>query len=183
MERGPGSGRGIVRRTGGSRRTARPALTLAAAGLLLIAGCASQPGHVAGGQAPAGPSPKALATQYLTIAAPANRQLDREVDAYNDQARRNLTVAESALRAEAATERRFDQLLLTIRFPARIAATAHALARINQGRIDLTELQAESTSLAGLQSFTAGHQAADAAVEVQVRAIRRQLGLPPPDNS
>jgi hypothetical protein len=47
----------------------------------------------------------------------------------------------------------------------------------------LTGEQARSTSLTGLVSFTGRHRAADAAVEVQVRILRRALGLPPPDDS
>jgi hypothetical protein len=162
-----------------ARRPAQAAICL----LLLTSGCASRPGGAAGGHARAGPGTKALAAQYLAIAVPANRQLDREVDAYDDHARGSLVTAESALHAEAATEDRFDNLLLEIRFPSRIAATAGALVRVNQHRIGLTELQARSSSLAGLHSFTAARTAADAAVEIQVRAIRRQLGLPPPENS
>jgi hypothetical protein len=156
---------------------------LAALCVLLVSGCASQPGRAARGQASAATSLKALAAEYLAVASPANRQLDREVDAYDDHARGSLGTAESALRSEAVTERRFDNLLLKIRFPAPIAATAQALVRVNQHRIALTELQAQSISLSGLQSFAADHKADDAAVEVQVRAIRRQLGLPPPENS
>jgi hypothetical protein len=161
----------------------RLALALAAFCLLLASGCTSEPGAAAGGHPSAGTGRKELAAEYLAIAAPANRQLDREVDAYDDHARASLAAAESALNAEVATERRFDNLLFEIRFPARIAATASALVRVNRHRIGVTALQAQSTSLAGLQSFTAAHQASDAGVEIQVRAIRRQLGLPPPDNS
>jgi len=47
----------------------------------------------------------------------------------------------------------------------------------------LTVQQAASTSLTGLASFTARHRAADAAVEAQVRILRRALHLPPPANS
>ena len=37
--------------------------------------------------------------------------------------------------------------------------------------------------MAGLVSFTGLHRAADAAVEAQVRILRRDLGLPPPESS
>jgi hypothetical protein len=87
------------------------------------------------------------------------------------------------LRAEAATERRFDQLLDEIRFPARIVPTALALIRANQRRAALTDQQAKSSSVTGLVSFTGRHRAADAAVEAQVRILRRALGLPPPESS
>jgi hypothetical protein len=142
--------------------------------MLLAGGCASNA---------SGSGTRDLAGAYLAIATPANRQLDQEVDSYGDHARGDLGAAESALRAEAATERRFDQLLLRIKFPTRIDATARALVTVNQHRIALTELQAQSASTAGLRSFTSSHRSADAAVEAQVRIIRRQLGLPPPASS
>ena len=126
---------------------------------------------------------KALASAYMAIALPANHRLDKEVDSYNDHARQDLAVAEADLRKEAATERWFDRRLLTIAFPAAIAATARALVRVNGKRIALTTEQARAMTIPELLAFNARHRAADAAVEVQVRLIRRQLGLPPPDNS
>ena len=45
----------------------------------------------------------------------------------------------------------------------------------------MTGLQAQSTSLTQLRSFSRQHQAADAAVEAEVRLIRPALKLPPPD--
>ncbi len=89
----------------------------------------------------------------------------------------------SALRAEATTERQFDQSLLKIPFPARISATARALVQVNRQRIALTERQAKSSTLAGLLALDSQHKNADAAVEVQVRLIRQELGLPPPEGS
>jgi hypothetical protein len=178
----------------GRASPAAPVTAVVCLMLLLAGGCASQAtggrgaaGHpsarpAAGGTAP-GSGTRELAGEYLAIAAPANRQLDQEVDSYGDHVRGDLGAAESALRAEAATERRFDQLLVRIKFPARIDATARALATVNQHRIALTELQAQSASTAALLSFTGSHKSADAAVEAQVRIIRRQLGLPPPDSS
>jgi hypothetical protein len=159
----------------------------------LAGGCASQvtgagnAGHrhaasTASATAPGGEI-SGLAAHYLAIAVPANRELDQEVDAYDDHAHGSLARAESALRAEAATERRFDQLLLRIDFPEGIDATARALVAVNQRRVALTELQAQSASTAELLSFTSSHKSADAGVEAEVRIIRRQLGLPPPENS
>ena len=128
--------------------------------MLLAGGCASQGMGAAGaGHRPAAPAASGLAggsgirdlaTDYLTIAVPANRQLDQEVDAYDDHARGSLAAAESALRAETAAERRFDKLLSRIGFPPGIEATDRALVAVNQHRITLTELQAQSTSTAGL---------------------------------
>jgi hypothetical protein len=129
------------------------------------------------------PSIKALAADYLAIAKPANHRLDVEVSAYAKHARRNLAAAAAALRAQAVTERHFDRQLAAIRFPPDIAATASALIRVNQIRVRLTDQQAAATSIPALLSFAGSHKAADAQVEAQVRVIRSELGLPPPEES
>jgi hypothetical protein len=146
--------------------------------LMLSAGCAS-----AGSSAGPGTDLRALGASYLAIAVPANRRLDHEVEGFREHQRHDLAVAESYLRAQAGTERWFDRRLLRITFPPRIAAVARALVRANQSRVRLTELQAASASIAELLSFTSRHRAADAAVEAQVKIIRRELGLPPPSAS
>jgi hypothetical protein len=162
-----------------------PAATLVL--LLLAAGCTplrSSAGHT--GQAPhqqSSSSAAAAAAEYLAAVEPANRRLDAEVQSYSHHEHRNLAAAEAALRAEAVTERWFDQRLLKIPFPPPAAATARALVRANERRAELAVRQAGSPSLAALQSFTRRHQSADAAVEAQVKAIRRTLGLPPPTTS
>jgi hypothetical protein len=128
-------------------------------------------------------SERAAAAAYLAIAKPANHRLDEETGSYARDVHRNLAAARSDLRAEAATERWFDQHLTKIKLPPPIAATARAMIRANQHRIYLTEQQARSMTLAEMASFTSRHKAADAAVEAQSRLIRRQLGLPPPPES
>lgn len=141
-------------------------MLLAGAGLL--AGCS---GH----------SAKGPAARYLAIALPADRQLDDDVDSYAGSEHDNLPAAESDLRKEAATELAFDEDLLRIAFPVRIAATATALVAANNQRIALIRRQARAATIADLVALDKGHKAADAAVEVQVRQIREELGLPPPD--
>jgi hypothetical protein len=144
--------------------------------VLAMAGCTTHP---------TGPNNgiNMLASSYMAIAVPANHHLDKEVDSYNEHARDNLAVAVADLRAEVATERWFDERLLKIAFPPDIAATAKALVRVNNQRIALTTQQTQAMTIAELVAFNAKHRAADAAVETQVRIIRRQLGLPPPSNS
>jgi methionine-rich copper-binding protein CopC len=175
-------------------RVATAGCVLAAAlGLtILSAGCASGGSTGPSPQPPStqqtsSPSPgsdtRALAAAYLAIALPANHRLETEVDGFKVHERDNLAAAESDLRAQAATERWFDQRVMKIPFPQQIAAVVRALVRANQSRVKLTELQARSTSIAKLRSFTSRHKAADAAVEVQVKLIRRDLGLPPPSTS
>jgi hypothetical protein len=186
------------------RRPPRPAFHRAAVSvlfcaLILVAGCASQTATPPASQSPsAAPSPSAsapaspsasatppasirrLAVGYLVIARPANHRLDHEVDGFGDNRRDDLAKANADLRAEAATEVHFDRQLSRIPFPAAIAAIAGAIIRANQSRIILTRREARSATLAGLRSFTGRHKAADAAVEVPVRAIRKALACHPP---
>jgi hypothetical protein len=129
------------------------------------------------------PGIRALAADYLAIARPANHRLDIEVGAYEKHARRDLAAAAAALRAQAATERHFDRQLAAIPFPPAIAATARAMIGVNEIRARLTDQQAAARSIRALLSFTGRHKAADAEVEAQVRVIRAELGLPPPESS
>jgi hypothetical protein len=157
---------------------------------MLSAGCASgQRAGTAGQTASHGATPgmgarpgamRMLASAYLAAARPANHRLDGEVDGFTDHEHGDLAAAGADLRAEAATERRFDRVLRVIPFPRGIAATARALIRANQRRAALAGRQARSSLVAVLVSFTSRRRAADAAVEAQVRIIRRELGLPPP---
>jgi len=150
-----------------------------ALGLVVAAGCGS------GNHVPHQPKlgVQALAAKYMAIARPANRRLDVAVDSYQDHAHDNLAAAQAALRSQAATERWFDRQLAAITFPPAIAATADALISVNEIRARLAERQARAQSIPELRSFIDDHKMADAQVEAQVRAIRAQLGLPPPETS
>ena len=157
---------------------------------LALAGCSS-------GAAPSSPpSPSAappppppltaahrreLARQYLAVAGPANEALDHQVDTFEDAQHDDLATAVAALRGQARVERRFDRKLAAIGFPRPLDATAYLLIQVNRERIKLTLREARATSLKGLAAFRQRHRAADAAVERQVRMIRKQLGLPPPE--
>jgi hypothetical protein len=164
--------RGFLITTGGKDLVSVSAAPAASAETAASAEPAASPGAV-----------KTLAAAYLAIARPANHRLDTEVDGFTDHEGGNVAGAESDLRAEAATEQRFDRLLSEIRFPRRIAVTVRALIQANARRITLTLRQARSSSVTGLLSFADRHRAADAAVEAQVRVIRGDLGLPPPSDS
>jgi hypothetical protein len=147
------------------------------------ASASAQPSSPASAQPPEPASIRALAARYLAIAQPANHRLDVEVNGFRDHQRDDLAKAAADLRAEAATERHFDRQLARIRFPAAIEAIARALIRANRSRIALTHREARSASLAELKTFTRRHKAADAAVEIPVKALRKALGLPPPETS
>lgn len=124
-----------------------------------------------------------MAASYLAIARPANHRLDMAFDGYEDAEHESLGRARHDLRMEAATERRFDAQLLAIRFPSWIAMTARALVAANRRRITLTGHQAAAATLAGMRALNRRHNAANAAVEYQVRLIRQFLALPPPATS
>jgi hypothetical protein len=125
----------------------------------------------------------ALATRYLAIAQAGNRHLDRDYDSFEGRDHGDLARAQADLRDAAATERLFDQRLLTIPFPAAIEHVARALYRINQVRAQLTYGASFATTLAYLHSYEPALDAANVPVERLVRTIRSQLGLPPPDTS
>jgi hypothetical protein len=166
----------------------RSALLAAVASCLAIAAAGCSSGAPARSRSPTSSasenaSIRSLGARYLAIAEPANHRLDVEVAAYAHNAHHNLAAAEQALRAEAATEHNFDQQLAAISFPPAIEATAHALIRVNEIRVKLTLKQAAAHSIPALLSFTATHNAADAELEAQVRFIRSELGLPPPETS
>jgi hypothetical protein len=184
-----------------SYRRAGAGLALAAALGLGLAGCGSAGGSTAPlssaspsspspSSAPAGSAPavsaagrRALAAQYLAIARPANRQLDHAVDGFGDAQHDDVARATADLRAEVTTERRFDRQLAGIAFPPAIAEIAASLIKANNARVRLTLAEARSGSAARLAAFRKRHAAADAAVEVQVRALRKALGLPPPSTN
>ena len=183
-----------MRRTPAERRGHRRAAACGlAVAVLAAAGCGAshpaasagqQPRHSAQPVTTRTPDLKRLAARYLAIAKPANHRLDVQVDGYRDAERDgDLAKARADLRAQVATERGFDRQLLGIRFPDYIAMTARALVRANERRIALTLRQARAMSLSGVRALDRRHQAADAAVEAQVRLIRQFLALPPPATS
>jgi hypothetical protein len=142
--------------------------------LLVTAGCSghAQPARLS--------AMNRAAARYLAIARPANRRLDEAVDGYRDARRDDLARARAELRRQATVEQHFDRQLARASMPRVPAGIARTLIRANRARIRLTREQARSASLAEMRSFDTGHRAADAAVEVQVKAIRNVLGLPPP---
>jgi len=167
-----------------------------AGAVLLAAGCASAAPPSAAPPSAASPSatPRspaattaglhAMAVKYLTIAQPANRELDHEFDGFGDHVKAGeLAAARADLRAVAATERRFDRQLIAISFPPRTEPLVRLLYRVNQARARLTGTAAAATSLRELRGYQRRLDAANEPVEDAVRVIRDQLDLPPPDTS
>lgn len=180
---GPGASRP------GRRQAARAAAAAALTGITVLAAACSGGGTPAA-RGPSGPTPadgsqtlKLLAARYLAIAKGPNHHLDVDFDGLEKSDHRNLALAQSQLRDMAATEHRFDRLLLAIRFPPQLEATAHLLVQTNENRAALATRAAASQTLEQLRGYEKQLSAANGPLEQAVRMIRKQLGLPPPDTS
>lgn len=167
---------------------------LAGASVLAVAGCgaalpaagvhqpASSPVPASAQLLATGAARRAAAARYLAIAVPANRRLEHDFDDGLDGANRdNLTAARADLRDASATERRFDRQLLRLPLGPATMAMARILVTVNESRARLTDAAARSASLAGLHAFGPRLDAANVPVEVAVKIIRSELGLPPPE--
>ncbi len=171
--------RGSTRdRLGGRLIVAASLLAAVVVVLAVVYAAAPRPSGASPGAAAPKLSPSAA--RYLGIADAANHKLEVANDGYKKNERDNLAAAESDLRAEVAVESRFDKQLAEIPFPLSMASIVRALILANQQRGALAARQARSASLTRLRSFDSRHQATDAAVEVQVKLIRKALHLPPP---
>jgi len=82
-----------------------------------------------------------------------------------------------------SAERTFDQDFLRLTLPTPVEVSARELVRANESRITLTSALTRHDSLGQLRRDEQRLAAANAAVEVPVRAIRHELGLPPPHTS
>jgi hypothetical protein len=133
--------------------------------------------------APAAPALSRAAARYQSIATAANHRLEIANNGYKKDELTSLAAARADLRSEVATETSFDEQLAQIPFPLSDASIVRALILANQQRGALTARQARSASLTQLRSFDARHGATDAAVEVQVRLLRKALHLPAPTTS
>jgi len=151
--------------------------------LAILALFAPRPKGSDASPAAAAPALSPSAARYLAIATAANHRLEIANDGYKKDELTSLAAARADLRSEVATETSFDEQLAQIPFPLSAASVVRALIVANEQRGALTARQARSASLAQLRSFDARHGATDAAVEVQVRLLRRALHLPPPTTS
>jgi hypothetical protein len=120
-----------------------------------------------------------LNSRFLAIMIPARQQLSAAQAGYNVDVRRgNVAAAQNALMSEVASEHAFDTSLARITFPPAVTALAKALIRANEARATLTARQAQSTSMVQLRSFNRRDAVAGAAVEKDVKLIRKALTSP-----
>ncbi len=151
---------------------------------------------------------RSVIRQYEAITNPAIQQLNADVAAYNAAARHNLVTAEAALRAEVTTEQAFENSLAAASFTHQNEVTAVALIRnaesfttpipaaavlftpqatvlVNkliqdlQAIAKLTTEQAGSSSLRQMRSFNGRVDAATAAAQTELTAIRQVLNVRP----
>jgi hypothetical protein len=124
-------------------------------------------------------APARIASNYTTVASPANQALTPEVDAYARDRDHDLAAARSDLQRELNTLTSFDTQLATVNFPG-AASTAEAALTQADGTLEkLIGLQVRAPSLRKMRSFDRRVEAAAAAVQTQAGLIRRALGLPP----
>lgn len=121
--------------------------------------------------------------KYLVAADLSDDQLSSEEDSYANDELGNLAAARSDLIQQVATEKFFDTELAQMGFPAAITPIVQGLIQANEDRFRVTELQAQSKTLAQLQSRDRLRKAGDSSVETQARLLRKALGLPPPSAS
>lgn len=120
-----------------------------------------------------------LVSRYLTITTPADQQLNADEAAYAANERHDLAAAEAALRAELTSETSLDASLGRFPFPAAVAPVATALVQADHARVRLIAQQARSTSLSQLRSFNHRSKAAGAAVQTEMKLLRRALDARP----
>jgi hypothetical protein len=119
-----------------------------------------------------------IASDYTTIAAPANRALSAELARYTSTSSRDLASARSDLMREAKTLGSFDDQLAEVTFPAAAATAADALIQADTKLAKLIERQAQAPSPRKMRSFDPRLEADVAIVKIEVRRIREALGLP-----
>jgi hypothetical protein len=164
---------------GGQRPTTAGGLILllssSLAAVLVVAGLMYARGSTARHNAEVIANAKLVTSQFMKIWLPARQKLKADQVAYNRNQRRNLAAAESALMAEATSERAFGTDLAEIVFPDAVATAAAALVTDNQARANLTAEQARSSSVTQLRSFNGRVDAATAAVQKEIKFIRMTL--------
>jgi hypothetical protein len=150
-------------------------------------------------------------SRYEGIVTPASKQLNADTAAYRANERHNLVAAEAALTAEQATEQALDNSLAAVAFTPQNRATAlalitnavstgnpvpsaavtftpqvtvisDALIQADRALVKLIAEQARSSSLTRLRSFDHRVQVASAAVQTDMKLLRKAVATPPTAN-
>ena len=121
-----------------------------------------------------------LAAQYRAIIAPASQQLSTDAAAYAASEGNNLAVAESALTAEATSERALGTRLGALALPPAMRPLAKALIGANQALATATAEQARSASLARMRALNHQVQLANATVEKDMQLLQTAINAPIP---
>jgi hypothetical protein len=120
-----------------------------------------------------------LTSEYMTILTPTSQQLNTDVSAYTANERDNLGPAKAALAAEVTSERAFATTMANFPFPPTVVPTAKALIQAEQTLAKLTGEQAGSSSLTRMRTFDHRAQVATAAVQTELKLLRKALAVPP----
>jgi len=120
-----------------------------------------------------------LEKQWTQLTTSDLQQLNADVADYTVSSRRNLAQAESALTAEMTTAKAFDVSLARFPFPPAVAPAARALMQAIDARVNLTTEQARSSSLAQLRSFNGRVRASSAAIQTDLKLVRKALDTRP----
>jgi hypothetical protein len=120
-----------------------------------------------------------IASDYTSLASPANQALTAELAGYTHNRHHHLAAARSDLIRAVKTVASFDDQLEEVSFPSAAATPADALTQADQKLAKLIGLQVRAPSLRKMRSFDRRADAAAAVVKTQAARIRRGLGLPP----
>ena len=120
-----------------------------------------------------------LAREVMAVVTPATQQLNAETSAYTASENSDITTADAALAAEVTSEHAFDTSLAAIAFPPATAPVVKAVIRAEQTRARLTAEQAQSSSLPQLRSFNKRSGVATAAVQTEMKFLRKAVDSPP----
>jgi hypothetical protein len=120
-----------------------------------------------------------IASDYTSIAFPADQALRAELAGYAHNRHHDLAAARSDLMRAVKTVASFDDQLAEVSFPSAAATPAGALNQADRKLAKLIGLQVRAPSLRKMRSFDRRADAAAAAVKTQVARIRQGLGLPP----
>lgn len=124
-------------------------------------------------------SPGRIASDYTSVASPANQALSAELASFAKDRNSDLAAAKSDLTREATTISSFNVLLGGVTFPTAAASASQSLIFADDRLHKLIQVQAQAHSLGEMQALEAGADLAAVNVKIQVARIRGALGLPP----